>query len=403
MAKQLLRLMISAGELSADEHAAALIARLKLLCELSVCGMGGRHLKTQGADISIDSEKTAGLMGFSSVLKSLRKVRSSLLHMQALLRDFKPDVLVVVDYPDFNLRLCATAHKLGIPVLYFIPPKVWAWRSGRVAKLARYCSTLACIFPFEREFYSRYGLRDRAIYVGHPFSTTLSELELNAQDKMARIQALGLAATQPVLAFFPGSRAQELERHSADMRQVLELVRQRLPLTQALIPIPPALLESEALKPLRAQAQTKLIAGDPLVVLQCASAALMKSGTSNLQAAFLGAPFAMYYHSSAFETWLVRNFVRIKEYSPVNIIRPQTVVELVGDRATPELAAQEMLRILGEPEYRSQIISRLSEVRAALGDHDTNPIFEGSVDAYDRVARLVVALGERSRGARNEG
>jgi len=382
---------ISAGELSGDEHAARVVAALR--ARLPGCtfrGMGGRHLREAGVDTIVDAERSASVMGFADVLFSARKVISAFRAMRRLLQSWQPDLLIVVDFPDFNLRLARIAKRLGIPVLYFIPPKLWAWRSGRMKQIASSVTAVASILPFERAFYESHGFK-RFSYVGHPFAT----LEKPTGDREKILAAAGLDPKKPAVAFFPGSRTAEIRRILPICHEAFRLLKQRLPDVQGCIVAAPTRSDEELQAVLPEIADLPVIRGDAVQLLSVMDAALLKSGTCNLQGAYAGVPFAMVFRTGFFSALLARLLVPIRTFSLVNLIRPQTVREFVQDEARPELMARELEAMLTDSAYRGEMKRHLAEVVAALKTCDDDTRFREAPTAAERVAALACALPRR--------
>lgn len=386
-----MKLAVSVGELSGDEHAAAVVRALRQQNpQLEVRGMGGRHLRSVGADTVVDSEHAASVMGFSEVLGAWRRIKDALGRMQNLLHEWRPDVLLVIDYPDFHFRLVRHARRLGIKVVYYITPQVWAWRSGRVRFLAQHVDAAAVIFPFEKEFLQSHGFQP-VHHVGHPFCADSWRHEV-AERAQFRAQ-YGLDPDRPCIAFFPGSRGAELRRHLDPMLQTFVELRRRRPEVQGVGVLAPSVASEEVAAQLR-DVGIIPVREDARVVLPHMDAALVKSGTSNLQAAMFDVPFAMFYIASPLAEFIVRQLVRIKEYSIVNIIRPGTIRELLQKEANPHAAADELERLVWDERYRAEVRQRLAEVRDRLGSYDRTALFEGCESAAARVARLIAHVAD---------
>ncbi len=379
---------ISAGELSGDEHAARVVAALR--ARLPACtfrGMGGRHLRDTGVDTVVDSERSASVMGFVDVLLSARKLLSAFRTMRRLLEAWRPDLLIVVDFPDFNLRLARVAKRLGIPVLYFIPPKLWAWRAGRMKQIFSSVNAVASILPFERAFYESHGYRAFS-YVGHPFAA----LERCSGDRQQIFSALGLNPKALTVAIFPGSRRAEIRRILPICYQAFQLLRQRLPDVQGCIVAAPTRTDSELRELLPKNANLPIARGNPGELLSVMDAGLLKSGTCNLQGAYAGIPFAMVFRTGFFSALLARILVPIRTFSLVNLIRPHTIREFVQDDASPERIAQELEAMLTNSTYRAEMRKHLAEVVTSLNACDSDDRFVDGRSAAERVAALACAL-----------
>jgi len=388
-----IRIAISAGELSGDEHGAALVRALrKRAPEIQVRGMGGRNLRGAQVETVVDSEKSGAVMGFSDVARSILKIYSALREMKKLLAHWQPQLLIVVDYPDFNLRLAAYAKLLGIRVLYFIPPKVWAWRAGRVEMIKKSVDCAAVIFPHECSFFRDHGF-DRAFYVGHPFADTLDSSSAAGRAVRERVrQKYGIDEDRAVVALLPGSRKGELERHLSVMLDGFRLLKKKIPDLSGILPVAATLRSEFIAREIRPEDEIVLCEGQSLDVLRACDAGLLKSGTSNLQAAFIGLPFVMFFITPPIAAIFLRRVLSIKEFSPVNVVRPGTVTELLQEGATPELIAEELGSILLDGEHREALKQNLSLAVKRLSDFQDSPEFATCTTCYERVGALALKL-----------
>lgn len=383
-----LKIAISAGEVSGDQHLARVVRALKLLHpSAEVRGMAGRDCREAGADLVVDCYRSGGAMGFWELLSSATKIFSSFRAMSELLKGWRPDVLILVDYPDFNLRLAKLAHRLGIRVLYYIPPKVWAWRSGRVKKIARYVDHVAAIFPFEKDFYHKHGYGS-VTYVGHPLADVASTID-------------SVEERSDTVLLLPGSRRFEVERLLVPMLKAYGLLRQKYPTLRAQVVLAPNVdvawvtslisgaVDNEILRAI------EWIQGDALSAMRRARVGVLKSGTCNLEGAIAGLPFVCVYSGTLLAKVIVSVLVPLKEYSPVNIIRAHTVRELM-QRSVSERDVVECLEpIMADGESRERMINGLQVVRDRLCEADVvaGETREGTVS--ERVASLVTRLSGR--------
>lgn len=386
------RIVISAGEPSGDEHAAKLMASLRLIMPgASFSGMGGSALRGAGMNICVDSDVSGAVMGFFPVIAALGRIKNALTQMRELLRNWKPDALVLVDYPDFNLRLAKTAKQLGIPVLYFIPPKMWAWRPSRIEQFHRLIDCTALIYPFEKKFFSDHNYKN-AYFVGHPFVTELAPDMPSTEQRRAFTDKLKIAANSRLVALLPGSRNSEIRRLLNPTLEALALIKDKHPNVMGVLALAPSVNESWVRENIPGDAPLVVSRGNALEVMKFAEVGLLKSGTSNLQAAFLNLPFVMYYETSALSAFIARKLVKLSEYSPVNIVRPGTIKELIQEEVCAERIFTELSNLLDSSAAQEQIRSSLNEVRLALSSYEHIPLFEGSKSAYDRTALLIERL-----------
>ncbi len=377
-----LRVAVCAGELSGDEHGAALVRALKRrLPQADVRGMGGRNLRAEDVTTVVDSEKSASAMGFMELFGSLGKVLSALSAMKKFLREWKPQVLIVIDFPDFNIRLAKEAARLGIPVLYFITPKVWAWRAKRIEVLKKVTKASAVIFPFEEKFFQDRGYGE-AFFVGHPYVDSPRFDPPTPDERRAFKTKLGLDPAKPLLSVFPGSRRAELKRHLLPCRDAVQLLHSRHAEVQCVVCVAPTMNAEEIQRAFEGVPVT-IYSGDSVELMRMSDAGLLKSGTSNLQAAFCDLPFTMFYVASPVSEAIVKYLVKRREFSLVNIIRPGSIREFLQKEVRPETLVREMEKLLYDAEYRAKMRSNLSEVRGMLRR-------EGQGDAYANAVDVLV-------------
>jgi lipid-A-disaccharide synthase len=329
--------------------------------------MGGDALRRAGADVVVDCYKAGAAMGFTELLRPLRKILVALAEMKRHLAEWRPDLLVLVDYPDFNMRLARAAHRLGIPVYWYIPPKVWAWRSGRVKLLARYVNRIGAIFPFEIEFYARRGIQ-AVDYHGHPVADAVREI--TGEPTRIREQ-LGASPSDRLIALLPGSRRFEVEKVMVPMLQAAAGIARDDASVRFVVSVAPSidrgLVDSRIRQTAVGFEQRVTVTTIPSVqVMQVCEAGMLKSGTCNLEAAFLGLPFVSTYSGSWFANLLVGMLVPLKEFSPVNIVRPGTVKEVMQVNLDPKLLEAEVRALLYDQQRRASVLNGLKAVSESL-------------------------------------
>ena len=295
--------LIVAGEASADLHGARVMSALAARrSDVHVFGVGGAAMRAAGLDAVVRAEELS-VAGLTEVLLALPRILGILRMLARLAAERRPAVAILIDMPDFNLRLAKRLKALGIPVVYYISPQLWAWRPKRVAQIRAHVDRMLVILPFEEEFYRRHEVP--AEFVGHPL---VEELPPPRERQAARTD-LGFVGTRgPVIALLPGSRKQEIARHLPLMLAALQLLRQTIPTAQALIPIastiPRALVEAMVA---RSGVEVTLLDGHATEVLSAADVAVVCSGTATLQTALLLRPMVVVYRVSAL-TYLLGKF-----------------------------------------------------------------------------------------------
>lgn len=357
------RILIVAGEASGDLHAASVVQELlRRAPHLTVEGIGGDRLRQAGVHLHAYAGDLA-VVGLVEVAYKFPALWRAYRSMIRLLRQRPPDLLMLVDFPDFNLLLARRAYRLGIPVLYFISPQVWAWRTGRIRAIARYVRRLLVIFPFEEAFYRRRGVE--ALYVGHPLLDRLSPSP--SRHEARRRLELEQAAT--VVGLLPGSRMGELAKHLPLLlratRQLL-ITRPDLRVIVAAAEGLPLDLIGSSLK--QEASSARVVQGRTHEVMAASDLILVASGTATLEAAIIGTPMVIVYRL-AFVSWLVgRLLIRVPYIGMVNLVAGKGIVpELIQFEATPDRIAEEARRLLESPDRRRAMQEHLHEVRDRLG------------------------------------
>jgi lipid-A-disaccharide synthase len=380
------RALIVTGEASGDLHGANLIrAAQEIDPGLSFFGVGGSRMAAAGCEILIAGEELA-VMGLVEVIGHFPVILRAFNRLKAILRGpDRPAVLILIDFPDFNLRLAREAKKAGVPVLYFVSPQVWAWRRGRVHKIARVVDRLAAIFPFEPAFY--HGLDIDVEYVGNPL---LDEAKVECGRNEFR-RRIGLDPARPVVGLFPGSRRNELKYNFETILGAAELIHRRHPEACFLLPVAPSLAREEISRRLAGCSLPITLVQESIYdVANACDAVLTVSGTVTLQIALVGTPMAILYRMAPLTYAIGRRLVRVPHIGLANIVAGEGVVrEFVQEDATAENLAAEIVRILEEPDYEQRIRQGLSGVRERMGEPGCSA----------RVARMASAM---SRGTLTE-
>jgi lipid-A-disaccharide synthase len=383
--------LIVAGEASSDRHAAGLVRALKKFRpELSLFGMGGTELRRAGVETVVDSEESGSAMGLSELGGNLKKTVSGFRCLAAEIKKRRPALAVLVDYPDFNLRLAKVLSREKVKVLYFIGPQLWAWRRGRIRQMKRFVDRVAVIFPFEEQFYRAHGME--ADFVGHPF---LDE-PWPEVDRAAFFREIGLNPALPAVALLPGSRKPEVERLLPPMVEGFLRERRIRPGLQAIVPVAPG-LSVDFLKQLAPEAPGLVFRSvSAREVLSVADAAVVASGTATVEAALSRTPFFVVYKFSSFTYRVARLLVRgVRSFAMVNLVAGRQIVpELLQREVTGERIAAEFERLLGDPVLRERLKRDFELVAKRLRSKRS----DGS-SAADRAARAALELMSASGSA----
>lgn len=358
--------MIVTGEASGDLHGANLINAAGAISPgIRFFGVGGRRMAAAGCDILIPGEKLA-VMGIAEVVGHFPLIWRSFQRLKKILHQpVRPDALVLIDFPDFNLRLARHAKKSGVPVLYYVSPQVWAWRRGRVRKIARVVDALAAIFPFEPACYINHDILVK--YVGHPLLDEYAAT-VPAGDLKSRLQ---IPADRKVIGLFPGSRRHELHYMLTTLVAAANLIHAAEPDTHYLIPIADTLTAEEVRSAFPDTLKTSFVPGDEASIYDVAGSCdtiLSVSGTVTLQIALVGTPMAILYKMSAISYAIARRLVRVDHIGLPNIVAGERIVpEFIQDEATPQALADEALKVLNDEDYAGKIRQSLRQVREKLG------------------------------------
>lgn len=358
------RIMISAGEASGDMHAANIVNALRTMDNnLEFYGMGSANLRDANVDLLIDCKDIA-VVGLFEVLIHYRKIMRALNTMRDSLRSNPPDLLILVDYQEFNFKLAETAKSLGIKVLFYISPQVWAWRQHRVHKIGKIIDMMAVILPFEEKFYKDANVPVR--FVGNPLA---DETRPN-KDKQSCFTEYELEQGKTVIGLFPGSRRGEIKRVlPIQLEAATELIKQK-PDLQFILPIASTLDRSIFIPHLSQypQLNIKLVKDLPYNVMQCCDSIIIASGTATLEVALMGIPNCITYRISPLSYFILKRMVTIEHIGLVNIVAEKGIIrEFIQHDAQPQMIADEIIRTLDDEEYRENMISELNMVRDKLG------------------------------------
>jgi lipid-A-disaccharide synthase len=348
--------IIVAGEASGDLHAAGVAEELRRLRpDLQLTGFGGPLMAEAGVQL-FDRYET-GVMGFIEVIRHIPRHWELLEQIRKRLESRSVKLLIVIDYPGFNMKAAQAAADAGVPVLYYVTPQVWAWGEGRIPRLAKIVTRAAVILPFEEALLRGHGID--ATFVGHPLLDRAQDMP----DKRAARQALGLRDDAPVLALFPGSRQQEIDRLIDDFVRTAREVEKYVKDIQVIVS------SAQMVNIDLERCPYRIAYSSSFAVLRAADAALCKSGTTTLEAAIADCPLAVAYRTSDISYFLARLLVKIPNIGLVNVVAGREVAkEFVQDDIVPSKIAAELTQLLDSTSAeRARVLEGLAEVRAKLG------------------------------------
>ncbi|HEY6009708.1 MAG TPA: lipid-A-disaccharide synthase [Geobacteraceae bacterium] len=356
--------MIVAGEASGDLHGAGLVREaLALEPDLHFFGIGGRRMREAGVETLVDAAEMA-VVGLVEVIAHFDVIARAYTILKRILTTDPPDLLILIDYPDFNLRLARVAKARGVRVLYYISPQVWAWRVGRVKKIGRVVERMAVVFPFEVPFYEREGVP--VTFVGHPLvdrvHPTMGRSEAQA--------AFGLDPARRTIGLFPGSRKGEIKGLLPTILASAALLRERFPDLQFILPLATSLTRADLAPHLEASPLPVVVVEEHgYDVMQVCDAIITVSGTVTLEIALMGVPMVIIYRVSPLTYAVGKRLIRVDHIGICNIVVGERVVqELIQHDAEPEKIAAEITRILTDAPYAAAMRQGLERVRSRLGE-----------------------------------
>jgi len=355
-----MRYLIIAGEASGDLHGSNLIKGLRKADSGAEIWCRGGDLMEKAGAVLLAHYRATAFMGFWEVLVNIRAIRRSMAECRKMISRINPDVLILIDYPGFNLKMAAYAHGLGIPVFYYIAPKVWAWKESRIALLRKYVTRLYSILPFEIEYFSRHEYPVH--YFGNPL---VDEIERHREllcNKGSVTGLLGLAG-KPVIALLPGSRVQEVKRILPGMVAITGYY----PDYQFVVAATPGIPE-DLYQRIIGTREVKLIYNKTYEILAVSEAALVKSGTSTLEAALIGAPQVVCYRAGHISYYLARLLVKVRFISLVNLLMDKEVVkELIQGDLNERMIVKELNSLIRGGWKRDIIRRHYGEIRQMMG------------------------------------
>jgi lipid-A-disaccharide synthase len=369
-------IMIVAGESSGELYGSLLAKALKSAWpEIRVAGIGGERMRDAGVEILAGISSSFGV---TETLLSLKRLRESFNIASRALTEMSPDVVVLIDYPDFNFRIARIAKRLGLKVLYYVSPQVWAWRKGRVRTMGKIADMVAVILPFEEEIYRKAGVSCE--FVGHPVMEEIEEYERRSEKSEDRERKSGVKSETPTIALLPGSRPHELKTLLPVFADFVRIFRNEHPGSRFVVPLAPNLDADRFSGPMNLLGGmgTEFVKGKTIETLASSDLAVVASGTAALQAALLGIPTVVVYKVSPITYFIGKTILDVKYISLVNIIPGRLVVpELIQRRANAANIMQEVGKILYDDRYRSAMISSFEEVRKSFsGRHPSRRVAE---------------------------
>ncbi|WP_314825771.1 lipid-A-disaccharide synthase [Selenomonas noxia] len=376
-----MKIMLSAGETSGDLHGAALARELRALDpSIALIGFGGAEMAAAGVTLR-QNYTDYNVMGISAVLLNLRRIFALLDDLTHLMEEERPDVLVIIDYPDFNWRLAARAKERGIPVFSYIPPSAWAWRKGRAKSCAALADEIVAIFPHELPPYEVAGAN--ISFVGNPLIDTV-RAEMEPEEACRHF---GIEENDVPILLMPGSRREEIERLLPPMLGAAEILQTRDPARRFFLPVAGGVDEQRIEEHLAASPVEVTLTHDArYALMKAARAAIAASGTVVMEAAVMGLPAVVLYRMSALSYFVGRLLVDVPRFSLPNILLGETFeTELLQGAVQPERIAAAMEPIIADGEARSYVMERLARAVEMLGEPH----------AARRVAEKIIALGRR--------
>ena len=373
--------MILSGETSGDAHAAEFVEQLKLeQPDIELSGMGGQAMREAGVDIFFDSS-TIAVVGLVEVLHHWGDIKKAMTIVKRQLDATRPDLLVLVDYPEFNLKMARHARQSGIKVLFYISPQVWAWRPKRIHKIGSLIDHMAVIFRFEKQLYEDAGIP--VSFVGHPL---VDKIKSDGDTQAARAK-LGISATAKVIGLFPGSRQSEIARLLPVLLATAQRMQERDPALRFLLPVAPGLDYEVIARQVASSGLDIVVTGDELYdVISSCDAIATCSGTVTLEIALLNVPMCILYKISWLSYLVLRRLVRIPHIGLANIVADRPVAREFFQRdVNPQTLSGELFELIENQQYRKQVKAGLTRVRENLG----------AGDGARRMAQLVLSLSRK--------
>jgi len=358
------KILLVAGEVSGDLHGSHLVEALQRIePEIQFFGVGGEGLKRRGMKLLYPAQSLS-VVGITEVFVKLRTVLKALRGLKGSLEREKPDLIILIDFPEFNLRLAKIARRRGIPVVYYISPQIWAWRPQRIKLIARVVKKMIVLFPFEVPLYETAGVDVE--WVGHP----LLDIVKPTLPKEKAFLEFGLDPKRRTVGLLPGSRIHEIERLLPPLLASAHLLQKEIPDLQFVIPLAPGIsrtILSSQMKNI--SFPVKVVEGFTYDVMNLSELLIMASGTATLEGAILGKPMIIVYKVSLPSYWVGRALIRVDHIGLVNLVAEREIApELIQKDVNPERIADEASRILRDPILSRKMAESMDEVRQKLGE-----------------------------------
>ena len=358
--------LIVAGEASGDLHGANLVKAMKEQDrDILFQGIGGDKMVIAGVDI-IEHSSQMAVVGLTEVFSRSNTILKAYFKLRSILKNDRPDLLILIDYPGFNISLAGAAKKFGVPVLYYISPQIWAWRSGRIKKISGRVDRMAVILPFEKDFYLDMGSSLPVEYVGHPL---MDQVPWNLNKDFIKDE-FGINENDTVIGLLPGSRNEEIKKLLPDMLGAAEIISSKTDNLKCLIPVAHT-ISPELINSIKQNSSLNIITTSKGVypVLSVSDIAFVASGTATLETAIMGVPMIITYRISPLSFGIAKRVVKVPYVGLVNLVAGEEVApELLQKDVAPRIIADKALEILNDNERKMDIKQKLEDVRNSLGE-----------------------------------
>jgi lipid-A-disaccharide synthase len=380
------KVLLVTGEASGDLHGSHLVKHLKRRDpSLRIYGIGGEELRKAGMEILFHAQELS-VVGIVEVCARLPQIVKAFQTLKREIVSAPPDLLILIDYPDFNMRIAAVARKHGVPVLYYISPQIWAWRQNRVKKIARLVDQMAVVFPFEAPFYEQHGVPVQ--FVGHP----LMDREVPFMDTLELLQRFAMKSQWPIVGMLPGSRKSEIDRLLPVMLGAAVLIQKEFPEAQFIIPVAPGIREEDIKERVMRHGLAVTLVKEQLhQALHICHLVLVASGTATLETALMKKPMIIMYRIALLTYLVGRLMIRLPTIGLANIVAGRKIVpELIQEDASPQKIFQEVVLLLKDPQRMTAMEQELARVGELLG----------SAGASERVAAMAYDMINKKAEAR---